>query len=123
MGKRKLGIYRDGGNSWLKVKNRTYSQAEGTAGTADTRQISSKQFCMVPEEAFSQQPLSGKFVEKSERQVRIQFPAHCLDRYSELPYRFPDLLGPTCRPVRRMGMTPSLWIRESTKDLMSLAVG
>jgi len=27
--KRKLGIYKDNGNSWLKVKNRTYSQAEG----------------------------------------------------------------------------------------------
>ena len=27
--KRKLGIYKDDGNSWLKVKNRTYSQAEG----------------------------------------------------------------------------------------------
>jgi ATP-dependent DNA ligase len=27
--KRKLGIYKDDGNSWLKMKNRTYSQAEG----------------------------------------------------------------------------------------------
>ena len=27
--KRKLGIYKDDGNSWLKVKNRTYSHAEG----------------------------------------------------------------------------------------------
>ena len=27
--KRKLGIYKDDGNSWLKVKNRTYSQVEG----------------------------------------------------------------------------------------------
>jgi bifunctional non-homologous end joining protein LigD len=27
--KRKLGIYKDDGNSWLKVKNRSYSQAEG----------------------------------------------------------------------------------------------
>ena len=27
--KRKLGIYKDDGNAWLKVKNRTYSQAEG----------------------------------------------------------------------------------------------
>jgi len=27
--KRKLGIYKDDGNSWLKVKNPTYSQAEG----------------------------------------------------------------------------------------------
>jgi len=28
-GKRKLGIYKVDGNSWLKIKNRTYSQAEG----------------------------------------------------------------------------------------------
>jgi ATP-dependent DNA ligase len=27
--KRNLGIYKDDGNTWLKVKNRTYSQAEG----------------------------------------------------------------------------------------------
>jgi ATP-dependent DNA ligase len=27
--KRKLGIYKDDGNGWLKVKNRSYSQAEG----------------------------------------------------------------------------------------------
>jgi bifunctional non-homologous end joining protein LigD len=27
--KRKLGIYKDDGNSWLKIKNRSYSQAEG----------------------------------------------------------------------------------------------
>ena len=27
--KRKLGIYKDDGNTWLKVKNPTYSQAEG----------------------------------------------------------------------------------------------
>jgi bifunctional non-homologous end joining protein LigD len=27
--KRKLGIYKDDGNSWLKIKNRAYSQAEG----------------------------------------------------------------------------------------------
>ena len=27
--KRKRGIYKDDGNSWLKVKNPTYSQAEG----------------------------------------------------------------------------------------------
>ena len=27
--KPRLGIYKDDGNSWLKVKNRTYSQAEG----------------------------------------------------------------------------------------------
>jgi bifunctional non-homologous end joining protein LigD len=27
--KRKLGIYKDDGNSWMKVKNRSYSQAEG----------------------------------------------------------------------------------------------
>lgn len=27
--KRKLGIYKDDGNSWLTIKNRTYSQAEG----------------------------------------------------------------------------------------------
>lgn len=27
--KRKLSVYRDDGNSWLKVKNRAYSQAEG----------------------------------------------------------------------------------------------
>jgi len=27
--KRKLGVYKDDGNTWLKVKNRTYSQAEG----------------------------------------------------------------------------------------------
>jgi bifunctional non-homologous end joining protein LigD len=27
--KRRLGIYKDDGDSWLKVKNRTYSQAEG----------------------------------------------------------------------------------------------
>ena len=27
--KRKLGIYKDDGNTWLKVKNRTYSQTEG----------------------------------------------------------------------------------------------
>jgi bifunctional non-homologous end joining protein LigD len=27
--KRKLGIYKDAGNSWIKVKNRAYSQAEG----------------------------------------------------------------------------------------------
>jgi bifunctional non-homologous end joining protein LigD len=27
--KRKLGIYKDGGSGWLKIKNRLYSQAEG----------------------------------------------------------------------------------------------
>jgi bifunctional non-homologous end joining protein LigD len=27
--KRKLGIYKDDGNSWLKIKNKSYSQAEG----------------------------------------------------------------------------------------------
>jgi hypothetical protein len=27
--KRKLGIYKDDATGWLKVKNRTYSQAEG----------------------------------------------------------------------------------------------
>jgi len=27
--KRKLGIYKDDGNAWLKVKNRSYSRAEG----------------------------------------------------------------------------------------------
>lgn len=27
--KRKLGVYKDDGNTWLKVKNRTYSQSEG----------------------------------------------------------------------------------------------
>jgi ATP-dependent DNA ligase len=27
--KRKLSVYKDDGNSWLKIKNRTYSQAEG----------------------------------------------------------------------------------------------
>jgi len=27
--KRKLGVYKDDGNAWLKVKNRSYSQAEG----------------------------------------------------------------------------------------------
>jgi len=27
--KRKLGIYKDDGNAWLKIKNRSYSQAEG----------------------------------------------------------------------------------------------
>jgi bifunctional non-homologous end joining protein LigD len=27
--KRKLGIYKDNGNGWLKIKNRSYSQAEG----------------------------------------------------------------------------------------------
>jgi ATP-dependent DNA ligase len=27
--KKKLGIYKDDGNSWLKIKNRAYSQAEG----------------------------------------------------------------------------------------------
>jgi len=27
--KRKLSIYKDGGQGWLKIKNRTYSQAEG----------------------------------------------------------------------------------------------
>ena len=26
--KRKLGVYKDGGNSWLKIKNPTYSQAK-----------------------------------------------------------------------------------------------
>ena len=29
MAKRKLGIYKDDGNAWLKIKNRSYSQAEG----------------------------------------------------------------------------------------------
>jgi ATP-dependent DNA ligase len=29
VGKRKLGIYKDDGNGWLKIKNRSYSQAEG----------------------------------------------------------------------------------------------
>jgi len=28
--KRKLGIYKDDGQGWLKIKNRSYSQAEGT---------------------------------------------------------------------------------------------
>jgi bifunctional non-homologous end joining protein LigD len=27
--KRKLGIYKDDGNSWLKIKNKSYTQAEG----------------------------------------------------------------------------------------------
>jgi len=27
--KRRLGIYKDDGNAWLKVKNRSYSLAEG----------------------------------------------------------------------------------------------
>jgi bifunctional non-homologous end joining protein LigD len=27
--KRKLSIYKDGGQGWLKIKNRAYSQAEG----------------------------------------------------------------------------------------------
>jgi bifunctional non-homologous end joining protein LigD len=27
--KRKMGIYKDDGNTWLKIKNRSYSQAEG----------------------------------------------------------------------------------------------
>jgi bifunctional non-homologous end joining protein LigD len=27
--KRKMGIYKDDGNNWLKIKNRSYSQAEG----------------------------------------------------------------------------------------------
>jgi bifunctional non-homologous end joining protein LigD len=27
--KRKLGVYKDDGNTWLKIKNRMYSQAEG----------------------------------------------------------------------------------------------
>lgn len=27
--KRKMGIYKDDGNGWLKIKNRSYSQAEG----------------------------------------------------------------------------------------------
>jgi bifunctional non-homologous end joining protein LigD len=27
--KRKLSVYKDDGNSWLKIKNRTYSRAEG----------------------------------------------------------------------------------------------
>jgi bifunctional non-homologous end joining protein LigD len=27
--KRRMGIYKDDGNSWLKIKNRSYSQAEG----------------------------------------------------------------------------------------------
>jgi bifunctional non-homologous end joining protein LigD len=27
--KRRLGIYKDDGNSWLKIKNRAYSQSEG----------------------------------------------------------------------------------------------
>ena len=27
--KRKLGIYKDDGNAWLKIKNKNYSQAEG----------------------------------------------------------------------------------------------
>jgi len=27
--KRKMGVYKDDGNTWLKVKNRSYSQAEG----------------------------------------------------------------------------------------------
>ena len=26
--KRKLGVYKDDGNGWLKIKNRAYSQAE-----------------------------------------------------------------------------------------------
>ena len=27
--KRKLGIYKDDGNTWLKIKNKNYSQAAG----------------------------------------------------------------------------------------------
>jgi ATP-dependent DNA ligase len=27
--KRKLGIYKDDGTGWMKIKNRSYSQAEG----------------------------------------------------------------------------------------------
>lgn len=29
VGKRKLGIYKDDGTGWVKIKNREYSQAEG----------------------------------------------------------------------------------------------
>jgi bifunctional non-homologous end joining protein LigD len=29
VGKRRFGIYKDNGNSWIKIKNRSYSQAEG----------------------------------------------------------------------------------------------
>jgi len=27
--KRKMGIYKDDGNGWIKMKNKTYSQTEG----------------------------------------------------------------------------------------------
>jgi len=27
--KRRLGVYKDDGNAWLKIKNPTYTQAEG----------------------------------------------------------------------------------------------
>jgi hypothetical protein len=27
--KHKLGVYKDDGNAWLKIKNRSYTQAEG----------------------------------------------------------------------------------------------
>jgi ATP-dependent DNA ligase len=27
--KRRMGIYKDDGNAWLKIKNKSYSQAEG----------------------------------------------------------------------------------------------
>jgi len=27
--KRKMGVYKDNGNTWLKIKNPSYSQAEG----------------------------------------------------------------------------------------------
>ena len=27
--KRKLGVYKDDGNGWLKIRNKSYSQAEG----------------------------------------------------------------------------------------------
>jgi ATP-dependent DNA ligase len=37
VGKRKQGIYKDDGNSWLKIKNRSYSQAEGRHDLLTTR--------------------------------------------------------------------------------------
>src|SRR5215472_1182451 len=38
--KRKMGIYKDDGNTWLKIKNRSYSQAEGRHETLQAKRRS-----------------------------------------------------------------------------------
>jgi bifunctional non-homologous end joining protein LigD len=40
--KRKMGIYREDGNAWLKIKNRSYTQAEGRHELLTRRRLSTE---------------------------------------------------------------------------------